>query len=126
MARRITVGAGQMGPIARDESKAKVVERLIELLRDADGRGVDLLVYPELALTTFFPRWFVEDPAEFDHFYHRSMPDEDTQPLFDEAKRLGIGFALGYAELATDDAAGESFETDGCRGCRHAGCVDQN
>ena len=105
MVRRITVGAGQLGPIARDESKAKVVERLIHILAEAADQGVDLLVYPELALTTFFPRWFAEDPAEFDHFYHRSMPDEDTQPLFDEAKRLGIGFALGYAELATADGS---------------------
>ena len=103
MSRRLTVGAGQMGPIARDESKSEVVDRLMALLHQADHQGVDLLVYPELALTTFFPRWFVEDPAEFDHFYHREMPDQDTKPLFDEARRLGIGFALGYAEIDTDE-----------------------
>ena len=103
MARRITVGAGQMGPISADETKAKVVERLISMVQEAAEQGVDLLVYPELALTTFFPRWFTEDLNEVEHYYHRSMPDEDTQPLFDEAKRLGVGFALGYAELATDD-----------------------
>ncbi len=103
MSRRLTVGAGQMGPIARDESKSEVVDRLMVMLREAGEQGVDLLVYPELAMTTFFPRWFVEDPAEFDHYYHREMPDPDTKPLFDEAKRLGIGFALGYAEIHTDD-----------------------
>ena len=37
-------------------------------------RGCDLVVFPELALTTFFPRWFVDDIAEFDHFYETSMP----------------------------------------------------
>jgi N-carbamoyl-D-amino-acid hydrolase len=31
------------------------------------------------------------------------MPGPDTKPLFDEAKRLGIGFTLGYGELHTDD-----------------------
>ena len=31
------------------------------------------------------------------------MPNADTQPLFDEAKRLGIGFCLGYAELERAD-----------------------
>ncbi len=103
MSRRLTVGAGQMGPIARDESKSEVVDRLMVMLREAGEQGVDLLVYPELAMTTFFPRWFVEDPAEFDHYYHREMPDQDTKPLFDEARRLGIGFALGYAEIHTDD-----------------------
>jgi len=30
------------------------------------------------------------------------MPGPDTQPLFDEAARLGIGFSLGYAELTPD------------------------
>lgn len=107
MARLITVGAAQMGPIARDESKSEVVDRLIVMLREAAERQVDLLVYPELALTTFFPRWYVEDVSEFDHFYHREMPDEDTAPLFAEARRLGVGFALGYAEIHTDSAGVE-------------------
>ena len=57
---------------------------------------------PELALTTFFPRWFVDDIAEADHWYERSMPNAATQPLFDEARRLGIGFCLGYALLDDD------------------------
>ena len=107
MPRRLTVGAAQMGPIARDESKSEVVERLIALLHEAERRQVDLLVYPELAMTTFFPRWFVEDVSEFDRFYHREMPDADTKLLFEEAKHLGIGFALGYAEISTDDEGAE-------------------
>ena len=57
------------------------------------------MVFPELALTTFFPRWFVDDITEADHWYERSMPNSATQPLFDEAKRLGVGFCLGYALL---------------------------
>jgi predicted amidohydrolase len=36
------------------------------------------------------------------------MPSPVTAPLFDEAKRLGIGFSLGYAELAPQ---GERFNT---------------
>ncbi len=107
MPRRLRVGAGQVGPIGRDESKSEVVVRLMALLHEAASQGVELLVYPELTMTTFFPRWFVEDPAEFDRYYHREMPDEDTRPLFEEAARLGIGFALGYAELHTDDAGVE-------------------
>jgi len=107
MPRRLTVGAAQMGPIARDESKSEVVDRLIALLHEAKRRQVDLLVYPELAMTTFFPRWFVEDVSEFDRFYHREMPDADTKPLFEEAQRLGIGFALGYAEISADDEGAE-------------------
>jgi len=30
------------------------------------------------------------------------MPSAATQPLFDEARRLGVGFCLGYAELTPD------------------------
>ncbi len=99
MARNLTIGAAQLGPIQRDHTRADVVERLVGLLHQAAERGVELLVYPELALTTFFPRWFVDDISEADHWYETAMPNADTQPLFDEAKRLGIGFCLGYALL---------------------------
>jgi hypothetical protein len=36
------------------------------------------------------------------------MPSPVTQPLFDEARRLSIGFSLGYAELTPD---GHRFNT---------------
>ena len=102
MSRILTVGAAQLGPIQRDHSRASVVERLIALLHEAHDHGVQLLVFPELALTTFFPRWFVDDITEADHWYETAMPNDHTQPLFDEAKRLGIGFCLGYAIIETD------------------------
>ncbi len=102
VSRIVTVGAAQLGPIQRDHTRVDVVERLVELLHQGAANGCDLVVYPELALTTFFPRWFVEDIREFDHFYERAMPNPATQPLFDEAKRLGIGFCLGYALLDGD------------------------
>lgn len=108
MTRNIRVAAAQMGPIQRDHDRPQVVERLISLLRDANTKGAELVVFPELALTTFFPRWFVADIGTADHWYERSMPSPVTQPLFDEAKRLGVGFCLGYAEL-TDE--GERFNT---------------
>lgn len=104
--RIVAVGAAQMGPVQRGDTRKDVVERLIALLHQAHQHGVELVVYPELALTTFFPRWFVDDITEADHWYERSMPGPDTQPLFDEAKRLGIGFCLGYAELTEPDAGG--------------------
>jgi len=97
--RLLTVAAAQMGPVQRDHSRSHVVQRLITMLRDAHAMGAELVVFPELALTTFFPRWFVDDIAEADHWYERAMPNADTQPLFEEAKRLGVGFCLGYALL---------------------------
>jgi len=97
--RIVNVGAAQLGPINRDHSRSDVVERLLVLLRRASERGVELVVFPELALTTLFPRWFISNIGESDHWYETAMPNDATQPLFDEARRLGIGFCLGYAEL---------------------------
>jgi predicted amidohydrolase len=99
--RVVTVGAAQLGPVQRHHTRADVVARLIALLHQAHRQGVELVVYPELALTTFFPRRFLDDISEADHWYERAMPNADTQPLFDEAKRLGIGFCLGYALMET-------------------------
>lgn len=104
--RSIVVGAAQMGPIQRADSRESAVERMIELLRRASERGCELVVFPELALTTFFPRWFVDNISDADHWYETQMPSPVTRPLFDEAKRLGIGFSLGYAELSDADRDG--------------------
>ncbi|MEY3594595.1 MAG: hypothetical protein RL576_9 [Actinomycetota bacterium] len=108
MSRIITVGAAQLGPIQKEHTRTSAVERLIALMRQASSNGCDLVVFPELALTTFFPRWFVDDITEADHWYETSMPSPITQPLFDEARRLSIGFSLGYAELTPD---GHRFNT---------------
>jgi N-carbamoyl-D-amino-acid hydrolase len=102
VSRILTVAAAQLGPVQRDHTREQVVGRMLDLLGQAARHGVELVVYPELALTTFFPRWFVDDIAEADHWYERSMPNAATRPLFDEARRLGIGFCIGYALL--DDA----------------------
>jgi N-carbamoyl-D-amino-acid hydrolase len=101
MSRPLTVAAAQLGPIARDEPRPVVVERLVTMLRDAAGHGAELVVFPELALTTFFPRWDLGD-EELLRFFEQEMPGDETRPLFDEARHLGVGFHLGYAELAPD------------------------
>jgi predicted amidohydrolase len=104
----ITVGAAQLGPIQKEDSRESAVRRMIDLLRQASSKKCDLVVFPELALTTFFPRWFVDDIKTTDHWYEKEMPSQITMPLFDEAKRLGVGFSLGYAELTT---TGDRFNT---------------
>ena len=101
-ARRLTVAAAQLGPVARDEPRESVVERLIGLLQLAHRRGAELVVYPELALTSFFPRWWLEPLAAADRWFETEMPGPATMPLFAEAAALGIGFSLGYAELTPD------------------------
>ena len=99
MSRFLTVGAAQMGPISRHESRASAVKRLMELMKEAKSFNCDIVAFTELALTTFFPRWPIEDEVELDSFYETEMPGPTTRPLFDLASQLGIGFSLGYAEL---------------------------
>ena len=78
-------------------------------MRQASDQSCQLVVFPELALTTFFPRWYLDDvPEELNSYYETEMPGLETQRLFDEAKSLGIGFYLGYAELTPE---GQRFNT---------------
>jgi hypothetical protein len=100
--RELIVAAAQLGPVNRDHSREAVVERLITLLRTAHHRRAELVVFPELALTTFFPRWWEPDQAAAEAWFETEMPGPVTKPLFDEAATLGVGFCLGYAELTPD------------------------
>ncbi|HLY83080.1 MAG TPA: N-carbamoyl-D-amino-acid hydrolase, partial [Acidimicrobiales bacterium] len=102
MTRTVTVAAAQLGPVSKDESRHSVVERMACLLRQAASAGCELVVFPELALTSFFPRWHIEDPAELDAWFETEMPGPATKSLFEEAQALGVGFSLGYAELTPD------------------------
>lgn len=108
MRRKFVIAGAQLGPIARDEKRASAVARMIELMRQAKDRGARLVVFPELALTTFFPRWWMEDPEEIKQWFETEMPSRETLPLFETAKDLGIGFHLGYGELTPE---GRFFNT---------------
>ena len=103
MARHLKVAAAQMGPINLADDRASVVGRLTAMLRQAHDSGARFVVFTELALTTFFPRHWMEDQEQIDAFFEKSMPSNETQPLFTEAKRLGVGFYLGFAELAEEN-----------------------
>ena len=106
--RVIHVAAAQMGPIQRAESRQAVIPRMIALMDEAKRRGADLIVYPELALTTFFPRWYMADQAEVDAWFEREMPNAATMPLFARAAEHRMAMCFGYAELTAD---GHRFNT---------------
>lgn len=106
--RVINVAAAQLGPIQRAEGREVVVKRMLALMDEAKSKGADLIVYPELALTTFFPRWYVEDQAEVDLWFERDMPNEAVQPLFARAAEYQMAMNFGYAELTPD---GHHFNT---------------
>ncbi len=103
MSRTILVAGAQMGPTQRADSRAATLARLVALLEQAAAKGAKLVVFPELAFTTFFPRWPMDrnDPELLASF-ETAMPNPAVQPLFDRARDLGVGFYIGYAELTPD------------------------
>src|SRR3954447_6014158 len=106
--RVINVAAAQLGPIQKADSREAVVKRMLALMDEAKAKGADLIVYPELALTTFFPRWYMEDQAEVDTWFEREMPNAAVAPLFDRARQHRMVMNFGYAELTPD---GHHFNT---------------
>jgi predicted amidohydrolase len=106
------IAAAQLGPLNLSDTREAAAKRLVALFREAVGMGAKFIVFPELALTTFFPRYWMEDQAEVDRkFFEPAMPNAVVQPLFDLAKEHGVGFYLGYAELAQEEGKTRRFNT---------------
>ena len=106
--RHLGLAVAQLGPVHLSDSRVAVVARLIALMREAHSRGARMVVFPELALTTFFPRYWMPEAEAAQRFFEPSMPGAETRPLFELARELRIGFYLGYAELTED---GHRFNT---------------
>ena len=106
--RTFGVAVAQMGPVHLSDTRDAVVTRLVEMMREAKGRQAEMVVFPELALTTFFPRYWMQEKEAQQKFFEAAMPNPAVQPLFDESRKLGIGFYLGYAELTS---SGKPFNT---------------
>jgi len=112
MSRHLRMAAAQLGPLHLSDTRTSATKRLVNLLREAHGMGAKFVVFPELAFTTFFPRHWYEDLAEVDRrFFESTMPSAETQPLFDAAKKLGVGFYIGYAELLQEGGRTRRFNT---------------
>jgi predicted amidohydrolase len=106
--RVLTVAAAQLGAIQKANTRESVVARMLVLMDRAKEEGAEFIVYPELALTTFFPRWYAESTAEFDYWFETEMPGAATKPLFDRAAKYSMAFSFGYAERTPD---GHHFNT---------------
>src|ERR1700755_2929090 len=98
MSRRLKVSSAQLGPINLADSRGSVVKRMVEMLKEADSRGSKFVVFPELALTTFFPRYWYDDPNEVEKYFENQMPSPETVPLFGLARSKGMCFTLGHAD----------------------------
>jgi predicted amidohydrolase len=111
MPRTLKVAAAQMGAVHRNSTRQDTLSRMIKLLQSASTLDAQLVLFPETAFTTFFPRHLILDQEELgSYFEHADNLSEspNTKPLFDEAKKLGIDISVGYAEWT---AEGKGYNT---------------
>src|SRR3990167_2545818 len=93
MPRHLKVAAAQMGPNNEGVSREEIVERMRELLDQAVHDGVELLVYPEMALTTYFPKKIRDD---YDQFFETEVPPKALEPLLRRRRRRERGRPRGF------------------------------
>ncbi|KAH6879495.1 carbon-nitrogen hydrolase [Thelonectria olida] len=111
--RLLTVAAAQLGPVpSLDTPRPETLARMAKLLEEAAEKKVRLVVYPELAFTTFFPSYIIEDPEKIAAFFEPASPSNpyaivqspNVKPLIDKANELGIDISFGYAERWQDES----------------------
>jgi predicted amidohydrolase len=116
--RLLTVAAAQLGPIkSLDSPRSEALARMIKLCEEAKANNVRLVVFPELAFTTFFPGYIIEKQEDLDKFFESASPEDpysfihstNGKPLFDKATELGIDIYVGYGERWTDKDGKTSY-----------------
>src|SRR5438034_3611409 len=109
MARNVTVAAAQMGPNNESAGREEIVERMLALLDQAKQQGVELVAYPEMALTTYFPKKIRKD---FDQFFETEIPPKALEPLLRRAKEARIAVHVGFCEKADGKYFNTALLTD--------------
>jgi predicted amidohydrolase len=93
-----------MGPNNEGVSREEIVERMQALLDRAVQDGVELIAYPEMALTTYFPKRIRSD---YDQFFETEVPPKALEPLLRRAAAARVAVHVGFCEKA----AGRYFNT---------------
>jgi len=93
MARSITVAAAQTGPVLDDDLES-MVGPACEMIDRAARRGADVICFPEVFMTPFFPNRLIND---YDKFF-LTLPDPRTDPIFERARRHSMAMVFPYAE----------------------------
>ena len=109
MARYIKVAAAQMGPNNEGTPREEIVERMQALLELAGREGVELLAYPEMALTTYFPKKIRPD---FDQFFETEVPPKALEPLLRRAAEARVALHVGFCEKADGKYFNTALLTD--------------
>ena len=123
--RSITIAAAQLGPVHPSTPYDEISSRLLSLLSAAASEQAQLVVFPELALTTFFPRYthLIHSPAELEGYFEHSADGTDSGfaaegnermgPLFARARDLGMDVSIGFAECESPLAAAPPTDETG-------------
>jgi predicted amidohydrolase len=106
----VKVAAAQMGAINEGTTREECVDRMQGLLDQAIAEEVEILAYPELCLTPYFPKRIRDD---VEHFYETEMPNKAVEPLLERARAAGIAVHIGYAERAGAQRFNSSIYIDG-------------
>jgi len=109
MARYIKVAAAQMGPNNEGTPREEIVERMQALLELAVREGVELLAYPEMALTTYFPKKIRPD---FEQFFETEVPPKALEPLLRRAAEARVAIHVGFCEKADGNYFNTALLTD--------------
>ena len=109
--RKVKIAAAQIGSVHRDADRKKTLNRLISLLEEAAAEEVKLVLFPEIALTTFFPRYLFQSQDDLDPFFERGDEMANSphlKPLFDKAHTLNVDVCVGFAERTPE---GKGYNT---------------
>ena len=100
MSKKIKIAALQLsGPVKVDpdtaeKDKAKVVKRLLRLIKHAAKQDVNIACTTELCLTPFFCKKLIRN----NDYLFDTLPSPLIEPLTEEAKKNNIALILAYAE----------------------------
>jgi predicted amidohydrolase len=110
MGRNIRLAAAQMGATHRTSAREDTLQRMLKLLDEAALQGAELVLFPETAFTTFFPRYLIEDQTELNSFFESGdiTTSPQTAPLFEKAHALDVDISVGFAEACEN---GDRFNT---------------
>ena len=109
MPRYLKVAAAQMGPNQEGTPREAIVERMQAMLEAAARDGVELIVYPEMALTTYFPKRIRKD---FDQFFESEVPPKALEPLLRRAAETRVAVHVGFCEKADGQYFNTALLTD--------------
>ena len=108
MPRILKVAAAQIGAVHLNSPRPATLTRMLNLLQEATSQGAQLVVFPEIAFTTFFPRHLFpsdDNNSELDRFFEHGddlSQSPNIKPLFDQAGHLGVDIYVGFAERTSE------------------------